>query len=114
MILSFPSVPAFLSERLNRAELPGVALRCPLLWWLIVARIGDLTPIDTVLYPRRFHKPIVTVQTVQRTLGVNYQSANRLVSSLVEIGLLREITAQRRHRRFGYGAYLDLLTAGDM
>lgn len=66
------------------------------------------------LHDRLFHNPIVTVQTVQRMLGVNYQSANRLVSGLVETGLLREVTAQRRHRRFGYGAYLDLLTADEM
>lgn len=60
-----------------------------------------------------FHRPIVTVQAVEKMLGVNYQYANRLVRSLEEIGLLRKVTGGRRNRRFGYGAYLDLLTADE-
>lgn len=80
----------------------------------ITARLRRLSGRALDLHDRLFHKRIVTVQTVEKMLGVNYQYANRLVRSLEEIGLLREVSGQRRNRRFGYGAYLDLLTADEM
>jgi len=80
----------------------------------ITAKLRRFSGRALELHDKLFHKPIVTVQTVAKMLGVNYQYANRLVSRLAEIGLLREVTPQRRNRRFGYGAYLDLLTADEM
>ena len=79
----------------------------------ITAELGRLSGRALELHDKLFHRPIVTVQSVEKLLGVSYQYANRLVSNLERIGLLREITGQRRNRRFGYGAYLDLLTADD-
>jgi Fic family protein len=79
----------------------------------IIAKLGRLSGRALELHDKLFQRPIVTVQTVEQLLGVSYQYANRLVSNLEGIGLLREITGQRRNRRFGYGAYLDLLTADE-
>lgn len=57
-----------------------------------------------------FKKPIMNVENVREIIGQTYQAANALVSDLVKIGILREITGQRRNRAFEYGAYVDLFT----
>lgn len=79
----------------------------------ITAKLRRISARALELHDKLFHRPIVTVQAVEKMLGVNYQHANRLISSLEEIGLLREVSGGRRNRRFGYGAYLDLLTADE-
>lgn len=57
---------------------------------------------------RLFDHPIVNVATVRRWLDVTPAGANQLVSRLVEIGLLREITGYARNRRFRFDPYLKL------
>lgn len=55
-----------------------------------------------------FQRPLVNVNAVSRALEVTFPTANRLVSSFEELGLLREVTGQRRSRLFRYEPYLDL------
>lgn len=55
-----------------------------------------------------FSQPIVTVKTVEKILDVTQPTANSLVADLGEMGLLEEITGQRRNRVFAYSEYLDL------
>jgi len=54
-----------------------------------------------------YKRPILEVSEIEQLLGMTYAGANNLVSRLVEIGLLQEITGQKRHRVFHYGPYLD-------
>ena len=51
---------------------------------------------------------IVTVASVRNWLGVTNPAANTLVSRLVDVGLLREITGYARNRRFRFDPYLRL------
>lgn len=55
-----------------------------------------------------FEQPIVNVQWVRSTLNVSYPTANKLVGALDDLGLLREVTGQRRNRLFRYEPYLAL------
>jgi hypothetical protein len=50
----------------------------------------------------------VTVAIVRDWLGVTNPAANTLVSRLVDVGLLREITGYARNRRFRFDPYLRL------
>jgi hypothetical protein len=50
----------------------------------------------------------VTVAIVRDWLGVTNPAANNLVSRLVDVGLLREITGYARNRRFRFDPYLRL------
>lgn len=45
-----------------------------------------------------FAQPVVTVRQIEGALGVNFSTAQRYVSQLEEVGLLREITGQARNR----------------
>lgn len=57
-----------------------------------------------------FDRPIVTVGDVQALTGTAYPAANNLVSRLVEIGVLSEMTGYARNRRFRYAPYIELFT----
>ncbi len=55
-----------------------------------------------------FARPIVNVKLVQIELGVAWATANKLIGQLEELGVVREITGQKRSRVFRYDPYLDL------
>ncbi|PID50150.1 MAG: cell filamentation protein Fic [Proteobacteria bacterium] len=55
-----------------------------------------------------FKDPIVNVEQVKTTCDVSYRTANELVSTLCEHGILTEITGQNRNRLFAFSAYLAI------
>ena len=57
-----------------------------------------------------FDRPIVMVNDVEQLTGTTYAAANNLVSRLVELGVLNEMTGYARNRRFRYGPYIDLFS----
>jgi len=56
-----------------------------------------------------YRRPFVSVSDVQAMSGTAYRAANRLVAGLVEIGILEEITGDRRNRVYRYTPYLQIL-----
>ena len=57
-----------------------------------------------------FDRPIVSANDVKRMTGTTYGAANSLVSRLVEIGVLQEMTGYARNRRFRYAPYIELFS----
>ncbi len=60
------------------------------------------------LLDRLFDHPIITVGLVERLIGIRFTNANKLVKSLVDLGLLREISGRERGRVFVYHDYFRL------
>ncbi len=52
--------------------------------------------------------PIINVRRVEMELGISFSSANRLLKSLTELGILKEITGYSRNRLFVLEKYLNL------
>ena len=55
-----------------------------------------------------FAQPIINAKTAAEELGIVFSSANTLLRSLVELGILKEITGYSRNRLFVLEKYLDL------
>ncbi len=55
-----------------------------------------------------FSRPIVNNKIIEKQLNISFTSANRLISSLVDLGVLYEITGYSRNRLFTLKEYLDL------
>jgi Fic family protein len=60
-----------------------------------------------------FDRPIVSVNEVKDLINTSYAAANNLVTSLVQLGILVEITGHVRNRRFRYEPYVRLFTDAD-
>ena len=55
-----------------------------------------------------FSQPIVSNKIIQKELGISFNSANRLIKSLMDFGILYEITGYSRNRLFVLKEYLNL------
>ena len=55
-----------------------------------------------------FARPILNVNLAQSELGVAWVTANKLLGQFEELGLVNEITGQKRSRVFRYAPYLAL------
>lgn len=53
-----------------------------------------------------YSKPIFKVEYVQIITGLSPANANTLIQDLSDIGLLHEITGQKRNRVYSYAPYL--------
>ncbi len=55
-----------------------------------------------------FSRPIVNTKSVEKELKISFNSANRLLKSLVDLQILKEITGSSRNRLFVLDEYLNL------
>jgi Fic family protein len=60
------------------------------------------------LLDRLFEQPVTTIRLVERYLECSYVTAGKIVERFEQLGLLREVTGQRRNRRYRYEPYLAL------
>jgi Fic family protein len=68
----------------------------------------DTGPNGLKLLSALFRRPIINVSTAASELEVAFATANKLVARFEDLGLLREVTGQRRARLFRYDPYLQL------
>lgn len=68
-----------------------------------------------MLLSHLFQRPLVNINLVTLLLDSTFPTASRLVAGFEELGLLQEITGQKRSRMFRYEPYLELFndTIGD-
>lgn len=64
----------------------------------------------TVLLDKLYTHPTVTIKTVKRLTGLTDKAAGNLVTRFIGLGILEEMTGNRRNRRFSYTAYLNTLS----
>jgi Fic family protein len=68
----------------------------------------DSGPKGLKLLSVLFKRPVINVNLAASELDVTFPTANRLVGRLEELGLLVELTGQRRSRMFRYEPYVRL------
>ena len=57
-------------------------------------------------------RPIVSVASLAKDTGIVFATANRALRHLQELGIVAELTGQRRNRLFSYTSYIDALARG--
>jgi len=57
-------------------------------------------------------RPILSLPQLCRLSAMTFPTANKAMTHLVEAGIARELTGQRRNRVFSYKAYLSILNEG--
>lgn len=57
-------------------------------------------------------RPLCSLRQLGLAAGVSFPTASKAMGTLVELGIARELTGQRRNRLFVYDAYLNILNEG--
>jgi len=76
---------------------------------MVAESFGATATKALALLESLYMQPVTNVNQVRRTIGGAYSNANTLVARLESMGLLREMSGQKRNRRFSYAPYLELL-----
>ena len=76
---------------------------------LVTERLGRAVANGLRVLEHLYRQPFVSVSGIQSTTGTNFPAANRLVARLVDLGILEEITGDRRNRVYRYTPYLQIL-----
>lgn len=53
--------------------------------------------------------PRFTVERARQSLDTSYPTANAAIKTLQELGIVTELTGQKKHRSYSYQSYIDLL-----
>ncbi len=70
--------------------------------------LGSIHRIHVVLRTR----PIVTLRHIQSSASVSHPTASAVMKSLIELGMVHELTGKKRNRVYAYSRYLDILNEG--
>jgi len=73
-----------------------------------ISKLGRSTEKGVSLYNYLFRTPIIRVKDAERILGIKNPNALALVSKLVDLGILRELTGFKRNRVFSFADYVSL------
>jgi len=57
-------------------------------------------------------RPLVTVKQVCERSGLSFPAVSHAMAALAQLGIVREVTGQRRNRIFAYNEYLNILNEG--
>ena len=57
-------------------------------------------------------RPLSSLRQIGQNAGISFPTASKAMLTLVEMGIARELTGQRRNRVFVYDAYLNVLNEG--
>ena len=73
-----------------------------------ILSLGKRAPIASRLLNQMYSAPIMTIRQITETLNITSTSANILVRSLMDLGILTELTGFARNRLFAYSEYMEL------
>lgn len=73
-----------------------------------IASLGKSTENGMKILDTLFHTPLLRVKDVERILSIKNPNALAIVSKLVNLGILREITGGERNRVFSFSEYVKL------
>jgi len=74
----------------------------------ITAKLGRTAGNGHKVLDALYDRPIVSVNDVRELTGTTFPAANSVVAQLVALGILSEVTGNRRNRRFRYAPYIAL------
>ncbi len=57
-------------------------------------------------------RPLSTLGRMGQQAGISFPTAAKAMLTLLDLGIARELTGQRRNRVFVYDAYLNILNEG--
>src|SRR5690606_17637805 len=56
--------------------------------------------------------PIATSSSLVEKTGISPATVNKVLSHLEQLGIVKELTAQKRNRLFSYAGYIEIMSRG--
>jgi len=75
---------------------------------MVTSKLGRAASKSLLLLEMLYYRPIISVHTVMEARKLTYANASKPIKDLCNLGLLEEVTGQKRNRRFSYARYLSL------
>ncbi len=75
---------------------------------MLMKEMGRKSGSPLILLDALYDNPITTIRGIASVTGISYQNSNILAARLTELGILREVTGNRRNRLFEYTRYADI------
>ena len=76
---------------------------------LVTNNVARSTSRALTLLENLYRQPVVSMSKISEVCGVTFQRASDLAKQFSSIGILKEITGQKRHQLFAYARYLAVL-----
>jgi Fic family protein len=76
-----------------------------------VRQLGKRAPNALLMLNVLYRKPVVCAADIETALSVSTPTANALIRDFERLGILKEITGQRRGRSFIFDRYLRLFVS---
>lgn len=73
-----------------------------------ILKLGKRTPNARSALNALYRQPLVTATQLEQALKVTTPTVNALIQDLVNLGILVEMTGQRRYRSYAFDRYLKL------
>ncbi|WP_027389433.1 Fic family protein [Chrysiogenes arsenatis] len=77
-----------------------------------VKGLGRATPSTLCVYQALIEHPIATSVSLVKKTGLTPATVNKALSHLGHLGIVKELTAQKRNRVFSYADYIKIMSRG--
>ena len=77
-----------------------------------ITSLGRAAPSSLKVYRALMEHPIATSGSLAEKTGITPATVNKALGHLERLGIVQELTAQRRNRLFSYAAYVDIMSRG--
>jgi Fic family protein len=77
-----------------------------------ISTLGRATPSALQVHRALMEHPIGTSSSLVEKTGMTPTTVNKALDHLIRLGIVRELTAQRRNRLFSYDGYIEIMNRG--
>ncbi len=78
----------------------------------MVGGLGRATPSTLQVHRALMEHPIATSRSLVKKTGLTPATVNKALSHLQQLGIVKELTAQKRNRLFSYFGYIEIISRG--
>jgi Fic family protein len=77
-----------------------------------ISGLGRATASTLQVHRALMEHPIATSGSLVKKTGITAATVNKALGHLEQLGIVKELTAQKRNRLFSYAAYIEIMSSG--
>ncbi len=78
----------------------------------LITKLGRATASALKIHKALIKHPLATTKSLVKLTGLRHPTVNKSLAHLVSLGIVTELTSQKRNRVFSYAAYIQILSQG--